>query len=545
MGDLFNFGFSAIVLLGVLVFVHEAGHFIVGRYFGIGVEAFSLGFGPALLRFNRKGTVYQVGLIPLGGYVKFYGTTVADQSDARPEGKRFDEASVMERSMTLLAGPIANFIFAVILFTGMVFYGLPRLAPVLGTIRTGSPAAAAGLEIGDQIVSVDGHQVESWNEFQKYVSARPGESMDFAVKRQDQVIHKKVNSESVPGEDVLGREGQIGIVGVSPNFSSSVLWVSEKNSPAFKAGFKNLDVVQAVGETKLKRLDLFAKALQEAKNRGDSTVAVQVLRQPGDQSEKINLDISLFDGNLASLGLAHGAMVVKQSDYPDKIFPGDVLATWNGQAISDFFELSNLNQNNKLSRVKLGFIRNFELVEVDVDMKSVDVQKAKGRETLKVIPADFALEMIPPELELQKYSNPLEALWFGISITVEQSWNVTKTLGLLVTGQFPLKALGGPIMMAKVAGDSAERGIQVFLTAMALISLNLGVVNLFPIPVLDGGQLLLCFIEGVRRKKPSMETIENFQRIGFVMVMSLVILATYNDISRFWASILKKIGDLL
>ncbi len=542
VSELFYFAGSAVLLLGVLVFVHEAGHFLCGRFFGIGVETFSLGFGPALLKVRRRGTCYQVGTIPLGGYVKFYGTTDADSSENPDSGIRYDEASVLARSLTLLAGPLSNFLFAVLLFTGMVVYGIPQLPAVMGSIRASSPAAQAGLQVGDRVLTINDEGIDTWETFQKAVASRPDEKLRLKIDRGGELFLKEVTTSSVMGEDFLGREGRIGVIGVSPHFHAAVLRVDGRQSIAAKAGLKNGDTVLAVNQTKIGRLDELAALLNEQAKIGNVDLSIRRLGESSDR--QVRLDLKNFDGSLASLGLDYGGLTVIRSDDPEKLKVGDVLLSWNGQAVPDFFALSQFNQENKLSRVRLGIERDFEVKEIEVDMRPVEVQKPKGVEILKVVPADFSLEMATPQIFTRVEKNPLMALWYGLSTSTIQAGHVLKTLGLLLTGQFPLKALGGPMMIAKVAGDSAERGAQVFLFAMALISLNLAVVNLFPIPVLDGGQLLLCLIEAVRRRKPSMELIESFQKVGFVMVMCLLVLATYNDLSRFWSSILKKLGGL-
>jgi len=142
---------------------------------------------------------------------------------------------------------------------------------------------------------------------------------------------------------------------------------------------------------------------------------------------------------------------------------------------------------------------------------------------------------------IEKYSNPLSALRYGFEETGRQMVMITGALFHLVSGEIPVKALGGPIMIAKVAGDSAKLGWQAFLTSLAMISVNLGLVNLFPIPVLDGGQMILFSVEGILRRPLSERAMEAFHKLGFICVMALVLLATYNDLSRFWKSMLTSI----
>jgi regulator of sigma E protease len=169
------------------------------------------------------------------------------------------------------------------------------------------------------------------------------------------------------------------------------------------------------------------------------------------------------------------------------------------------------------------------------------VQKPEGKATVYQLPVMFWGQPEDPPMLIEKYSNPFEALGYGVRETVAQTGELVKNVTSLITGDIPLKALGGPMLIAKVAGDSAKRGWQTFLGAMALISVNLGLLNLFPIPVLDGGQLVLMGVEGAKRGPLKEASIENFQKVGFAMILALVVLATYNDLSRFWKSMLESV----
>jgi regulator of sigma E protease len=151
---------------------------------------------------------------------------------------------------------------------------------------------------------------------------------------------------------------------------------------------------------------------------------------------------------------------------------------------------------------------------------------------------------VMPKPVIERYTNPFSAAGFAVAETFDQASNILSTLVALVTGQLSLKALGGPILIAKIAGDSAKAGWVTFFSSMALISINLGLVNLFPIPVLDGGQIVLLGAEAIKRGPLSDKTLENFQKVGFILVMSLVLLAVYNDLSRFWKSMVKSLAGL-
>jgi regulator of sigma E protease len=188
--------------------------------------------------------------------------------------------------------------------------------------------------------------------------------------------------------------------------------------------------------------------------------------------------------------------------------------------------------------------RNMLHRDLEVNLKPIEAQKPEGKVTIYMLPVSFmALPDIPPPI-VEQYSNPLAALSFGVRHTGDEALEQLKNLGALISGDIPIKALGGPILIAMVAGDSAKQGIQTFFNSLALISINLGLLNLFPIPVLDGGQLVVMGIEGVRRRPLREAAVENFQKVGFAMIMALVVLAMYNDFSRFWKSMLEGIVGL-
>jgi regulator of sigma E protease len=150
-------------------------------------------------------------------------------------------------------------------------------------------------------------------------------------------------------------------------------------------------------------------------------------------------------------------------------------------------------------------------------------------------------QLVDPDPIVEIYDSPVDAVAYGVKETARQTGELVRNVASLITGDIPLKSLGGPMLIAKVAGESARRGWQTFLNSMALISVNLGLLNLFPIPVLDGGQLVLMIAEGLKRRPLREAAIENFQKVGFAMVLALVVLATYNDLSRFWKSMLRSV----
>jgi regulator of sigma E protease len=191
----------------------------------------------------------------------------------------------------------------------------------------------------------------------------------------------------------------------------------------------------------------------------------------------------------------------------------------------------------KSSEVRLVVVRNFKELSLLIPLKAMDVQAPEGLVQVYLLNAVMLGQASLPEAELLQEKNPVIAAGVAINEAYKQTSVMLIGFWQIITGSVPIKSLGGPMMIAKVAGDSAKAGWIAFLASMAVISINLGLVNLFPIPLLDGGQLMLLGAEFIKRSPLEETTIENFQKLGFIMVMSLVILALYNDLSRFWGSI--------
>ena len=247
--------------------------------------------------------------------------------------------------------------------------------------------------------------------------------------------------------------------------------------------------------------------------------------------------------SLASLGIASALLTIANVEPPAiALQPDDHIVAVGEQRIDDIYDLGTALRAQQQATAMFTVIRDGKQQQLSVTLAEQITQRVEGAVTIYTLPATFVGTMFRPPAIVERYSNPLSALGFGVRETYDKSALVLSALFGLFTGDVPLQALGGPIMIAKVAGDSAKAGWKIFCMTMAIISINLGLINLFPIPVLDGGQLVMVGMECVRRRKLSMSTIENYQRVGFVMVMCLVVLAFYNDLSRYWQTFLQSVA---
>lgn len=350
--------FAFIIVLGVLIFFHEFGHFLIARLFGVGVEKFSLGFGPRLIGKKIGITDYRLSAVPLGGYVKMVGEEPDAEIDPADLPLSFTHKHVVKRMLIVAAGPVFNILLAILIFFGIFLVsGKFIMKPSIGSVRAGSPAAAAGLIKGDLIAAIDGVRINSWDEMAEIINASGGKSLNLTVRRQESTLDFSMAPEKVPTQNIFGEDIQRFVIGITASGESFT---------------KELDFFNAVGES---------------------------------------------------------------------------------------------------------LVQSYRVIELMVVI-----------------------------------------------------------IAKLIKGDISTNTLGGPIMIAQMAGDSAKAGVGSLIFFIALISINLAIINLLPIPVLDGGHLLFFLIEAVKGSPVSIKVREVAQQVGLFILILLMILVFYNDITRIFFS---------
>jgi regulator of sigma E protease len=346
---------SVIVLLGVLIFVHELGHFLLAKSLGVGVQKFSLGFGPKLIGRKVGETEYMISLVPLGGYVKLLGESETDDVLPQDEKRSFVKQHVLRKIAIVIAGPLFNFLFAILAFAVIFMVGVPSLTTEIGSVQSGSPAEVAGLHAGDTVVSIDGKDVTRWGDLAEIITKSEGRELVLKLNREGAAQDVRVKPEIIKGKNIFGED---------------------------------------------------------------------------------------VDGYKIGVGASKNTFIERQ--------------------------------------------------------------------------------------------NPVKATWSGI----EQTWAITEltlvSVVKMVQGVVSPDSLGGPILIAQMAGANVKKGIMNFVFFMALLSINLAVLNLFPIPVLDGGHLLFFLIELVTGKEVNIKWRERAQQVGFFILVMLMIFVFYNDIMRIF-----------
>lgn len=434
-----------IVALGVLITVHEFGHFWVARRCGIKVERFSVGFGKALWRRrDRLGTEYVIALIPLGGYVKMLDERV---ESVPPELRHqsFNSKTVLQRASVIAAGPIANFLFAILAYWLVFIHGVPGVRPVTGEIVSGSVAAQAQISPGMELKAVDGIETPDWDAVRMALVGKIGDAdvvLTLAPFGSSQQVEKRVDLRNWHFEP--DKQDPVVALGIAPRGPEieTVLAEVQANSPASTAGL-----------------------------------------QAGDRIVKVD-----------------------------------------GRALADWRHFVDLVRKSPNKAIALDVERQGDVVSLTL------TPAAKGTEGFAgVVPRVLPL---PEEYKTVRQYGPFAA----IGEAGEKTWQLMKLtvsmLGKLITGDVKLNNLSGPISIAQGAGMSAEYGMIYYLMFLALISVNLGIINLFPLPVLDGGHLLFLAIEKIKGK-PVSERVQDFSyRIGSILLVLLMGLALFNDFSR-------------
>jgi regulator of sigma E protease len=419
-------------VLGVLVFVHELGHFVMARRHGVRVLTFSLGFGPKVARIVRGGTEYCISAIPLGGYVKMAGETPDDpRSGASDE---FLSKTKWQRFQILIMGPVMNIVLALVVMTAVLYNGAPVPAyeqqpPVIGTVLADSPAEKAGLRTGDRVVSVAGQPDDTWQGFFLQVMPRAERQVALEIERDGQRRTLQV----VPAAQTRFEMGDIGVL---PEMHPQIRSVNS-GSPAEQAGLRTGDVVLGVKGHEITR----DRSLVKIINENPSVPLTLSVRRQGQVHEVVVTPLA--DGAVGRIG-------VSLSPYEERV--------------------------------------------------------------------------IEPTL--------LEAARMSWRQNLEWSTLIFQAIVGLVNGQTSPKQLMGPVAIGQLAGDAAGLGFVALFSLMAMISLNLGIINLLPIPVLDGGHIFIMAIEGIARRDFSMHAKEKMLLAGFVVLMALMVTVIYNDLMR-------------
>jgi regulator of sigma E protease len=420
-----------LIVIGILVFVHEFGHFIMAKRAGVRVEKFSLGMGPKIAGFKRGDTEYVISALPLGGYVKMAGENPDEEPTGAPD--EFQSKTVWQRAKIAATGPLTNIVLAFLVMPLVFMVGTYSEGPAkVGFVEKGSPAERAGFLAGDVIEEVNGRGISDWTKALSLIAVNPGTDVTVTVDRGGEKKFLVLRPEEAT-------ELKIGMSGLVPDLPAEIGKL-KPGFPAEKAGLKVHDRILAVDRQTIYHWNQFSTLVKDSKGR---TLILDIERE-GKRLETSATPVQ--DGGRYMIGVEPVMHLVFKK--------------------YGFFESLRLGFDKTIEAIDLTFI------------------------TLKKL------------------------LTLGLSI----------------------KTLGGPVMIAQMSGQAAAAGLSSFLSLLAMISISLGILNLLPIPVLDGGLILFLVIEAIRKKPVSRKVMEVSQSIGAAVLIMLIAVVSYNDIVRMFFS---------
>jgi len=420
-----------LIVIGILVFVHEFGHFLMAKRAGVRVEKFSLGMGPKIVGYKKGDTEYVISALPLGGYVKMAGENPDEEPTGAPD--EFQSKSVWQRVTIAATGPLTNIVLAFLIMPFVFMVGTYTLGPAkVGFIEKGSPAEQVGFMVGDVVEKINGRTIVDWEKAEMLMAVNPDTDIKVLIDRNGE-------KKTIILRPKLDPERNIGVSGLAPDFPVEVGRL-KPGFPAEKAGVNINDKIIAVDGKTVHYWNQFSTLIKESNGK------------------KLNLTVER-----------------EGKSFPIVVTP----------------------------------------------------REDSGRYVIGVEPI---IRMV-----FKKYGF-LQSLSLGFDKTLEFIDVTFITLKKLLTFGLSIKTLGGPVMIAQMSGRAAEAGVSAFLSLLAMISISLGILNLLPIPVLDGGLILFLVIEAIRKKPVSRKVMEIAQSIGAAVLIALIAVVSYNDVMRMFFS---------
>jgi len=525
------------------------GHFLVARWCGVRVETFSLGFGKKILQYKKGDTTYCISLIPLGGYVKMFGEQPGDSIAEADKSVSFTHKTVWQRIAIVLAGPIMNFLFAILVFFVVALVGEEMRSPVMGDVKTGSIAYEAGLRSGDRVLSVNGKAVRTWDELQVELTKNIGQTAQLEVaeyRLQDKVKLVKVPIQAKNNPNILSTVERVGdIEGISFFAKGTAVAVSGR-SPLAVVGLQTGDFISAVnGRATEKWRDVEDHLNNLPTNEG---LELQVKRLMDEKGKMQDLTVNLAAGvvksySLQSLGLESAETYLGKvmEDSPAMMAglkAGDKILSIDSKSILGWDDVLNtIRQYQGSEPLNIEIMRGEAKQNIKVMPKVSEMQNQNGIEEKR-----FAIGIQPVPNMAASETTVIKSDSVGSAALrgVERTWDITAMTVMSFVRLFEAKVspknIGGVISIGQAAHDTFKMGLSQFLTMMAIISVNLFILNLLPVPVLDGGHLVFYTIEAVKGSPLSLKKMEIAQQIGIILLMSLMAFALFNDFSRLFRS---------
>ncbi len=551
-----------IVLVGVLVFVHELGHFVWAKFFGVRVLKFSLGFGPRIAGFSRGGTEYVIAAFPLGGYVRMLGESPYDRVEEIDDGHAFSQQPLWKRTIIVIAGPAMNLLLPIALFF-IVFLGEAQTAPaVIGTVFPDQPADGV-LEPGDRVLRVDGEEVSTFYELARIIQDRANERLVLHVEREGERRDVEVTPRLVEAARPLDLSDRVGRIGIKPQHPLSLIGITSPSSPAAAARLRTFDRILVAGNQPVERYIDLVRALRDNRGAGVPIGYLRPTRVPDALGGLVELEIyephatqltpesgpgdALLRAGIESADLYISHVSVPSGPRDAHLLPGDRLVSLDGRPLrlwatmiedveaqpERVHELTWRRADQLITRrYRLRAARAF--TEDDYDQR-LYVITSEGRHvaTVRNLQPSVLEESVPIPHPV------LYAAERAFGVTLELVELTFYSVVRLVQGRVSMDAIGGPLRIFEETAAASRRGPLNYLSLMAFISVNLGLINLLPIPMLDGGHLVFFLLEGVARRPVSVRAREYASMLGLVLLVLLMVLAFKNDLERQWPNIVE------
>lgn len=512
--------FIFLLFLGPLVFFHELGHFLVARYFGVRVETFSIGFGPKLFKTKKGDTEYAFSLIPLGGYVKMFGDDPmnADKVDPSQRSFAYTFKSKWARFWIVAAGPLANFILAFILYWALALNGETVPEAKMGMIKETDQLYAKGFRSADIIEKVNDKDLSSFSDI-----INLQEITSIVVKRKNELVKLEMKLTATEFEKLLQNESRPLRLPLLVDENAN-LFILTQNSK-FNHATSLEDLLASENNT----YQLYAYSGKISEPVLEKNIAF------ADKQEFAINQIDKMDFILKNLKLYPADLVVDQ--VMDKtpasdagIKTNDLFISVSGVPLHGFFDFKDVVEKSKGSEpLSLKVLRKNQLIDLAVTPKMMG---EKNQQTMRIGVSNYYHS---PELNKVKRNGV--GLFSSIPYAMNKTFKGLTAVGFglkkLLFGEAALNQLGGPLAIGKIAQETFDIGITSFLSLMAIFSINLGLLNLMPIPVLDGGHILFIFFELLNGGPLSRKKLVIAQQVGFSLLMLLMVFALYNDVKRF------------
>ena len=554
--------FAAVGMIAILVFIHEFGHFIVAKACGVHVTVFSIGFGRRVWGFEHRGTDYRLSVLPFGGYVQMagadpFGTGEEDDDLLDDPSRAFLRRPVWQRLLVVSAGPAFNLALPLVLFTGLLMAGEPQPGNELGTVERDGVAAAAGVRAGDKVVAVDGQTTDTWNAIAKQLIAWETGPHKLTVDRDG--VQRTIDID-------YDSESEIGL-GLSHLRPDAVAGVDDPSSPAGLAGISTGDEIAAVGGTAVEDWVGMSRALAAATSRIDVELADgrTVWMEASDwrpHDERLMTSVpatwgltptTIFVGDVGETvakdstdllaGCRPSVSTPPAPAFEAGLRSGDRFLRLDGRLVRSWSDviagvagtMDGEGESATARPMRVEVVRAGQVVDIELTPTVIRDTNALGRYYFRPVLGVMRMGALS--------DGPRTRVYYGFGPASARAWDETTRLsgyvieqiGKLVTGAAAVqKSLGGPVEMVRQASSAAEQGVFVWARLMGMLSISLGIINLLPVPALDGGQFLFYAVEGLRGRPLSLAIREKAQQIGVLFLVLLMMSVLFFDLRRLF-----------